>query len=102
MQCKNKFKQVSLAVLNYAGVNKDTLPAIIDPAYDYDNGTPEPDVDLTWMYSVLPYLEEQATYDLFAITRRRPWFRQSVHRVHANSADRDGSLYLPGGAGFPA
>ena len=79
MQCKNKFKQVSLAVLNYAGLHKETLPAIIDPADRHFLGDRE--ADLTWMYSVLPYLEEQATYDLFAPTEpngRTLWSRQTV------------------------
>ena len=80
MQCKNNFKQVSLAVLNYADVNNETIPPIIDPTAT-DGYWRAREVDLTWRYSVLPYLEEQGTYDLFAPTEpngRRQWGLRTV------------------------
>ena len=59
VQCANNFKQVALAVLQHAS-NTDELPARHDPrfreGYLYVKG---------WRFTILPYLEEQAIYDLF-------------------------------------
>ena len=54
MQCQNNLKQIGLAVLNYAGSHKETLPDI----WDGDEET-----RYSWRATVLPYLEEQGLYD---------------------------------------
>lgn len=52
-QCKNNQKQIGLAVLNYASAHKETLPAVRRPR------------SRSWRETILPFLEEQALFDLF-------------------------------------
>ena len=57
-QCANNFRQIALAVLNHAASHSDHLPSTVDPRYTSLQG-----YNLSWKYTILPFLEEQATYD---------------------------------------
>ncbi|MDZ7617879.1 MAG: DUF1559 domain-containing protein [Patescibacteria group bacterium] len=69
MQCANNLKQLGLAVLNYESAFK-----ILPPASHWRAAA---DVEVrnnaklceTWVILVLPYLEQQAVYDRFDLTR---------------------------------
>ncbi|MEM8679058.1 MAG: DUF1559 domain-containing protein [Planctomycetota bacterium] len=69
-QCKNKIKQMGLAVLTYEAA-KGHLPAAgivappLGPAVRFD---PLSGPQLSWLVLVLPFLEEQALYDQFELT----------------------------------
>lgn len=55
--CKNNLRQIGLATLLYATARKEELP----PLWLSDN--PQPWENFSWRVAVLPYMEEQATYD---------------------------------------
>jgi len=63
-QCASRFKQISLAALNYASASNDRLPPI------HDRQNPR----LGALYVMLPYLEESAIHEELAYIRvgRRP------------------------------
>ena len=59
VHCANNFKQVALAVLNYAS-GTDSLPAINNPRLRGDwFGLDQ----IGWKFTVLPFLEERAQHD---------------------------------------
>ena len=68
IQCANNFRQVGLGVLSYASANSDRLPGIYDPLFERMSRVMQrpgrPNIRPGWRYSVLPFIEEQATYDL--------------------------------------
>jgi prepilin-type N-terminal cleavage/methylation domain-containing protein/prepilin-type processing-associated H-X9-DG protein len=63
MSCQNKFKQIILAVHNYAGANSDKLP----PAnfYQVVNAKTGNVAQGSAHYAILPYLEEGNVFNLF-------------------------------------
>src|SRR5436190_16082811 len=63
-QCQNNLKQIGLAVLNYEATFK-AYPA--GSMYRLGTGTFATKVDYyeTWAISILPYMEQQAIYNLF-------------------------------------
>ncbi len=62
-QCSNNLKQISLALLNYEAAN-----GCFPPAYVADeNGRPMH----SWRVLILPYMEQQALYDLYRFDE--PW-----------------------------
>ena len=66
-QCANHFRQTALAILNDAGAHGDQLPPIRDPSsYRFRDEAKAWFYYLSWRFTILPFLEEQATYDLFA------------------------------------
>lgn len=69
MQCTNNLKQIGLALHNYHAA-KDTLP--------FATTCPETP-NATWAAFVLPYLEQQAVFDLFDFTR--PVFHSANQRA---------------------
>ncbi len=68
-QCQSNLKQVGLAVLNYESANK-ALPALMSWFDDGDPNTSAKRTDLgpNWVIDILPFLEQQATYDAFDFT----------------------------------
>jgi prepilin-type N-terminal cleavage/methylation domain-containing protein/prepilin-type processing-associated H-X9-DG protein len=61
VQCANNLKQIGLGILNYASTNRDSLP----PGGITEGpccGTPS---YTNWAISILPFMEEQALYDLY-------------------------------------
>lgn len=64
-ECQNHLKQIATAFLLHEGANKFLPTAGISPWHVGDamrgHGKKQPG---GWMYSILPYIEEQATYDL--------------------------------------
>lgn len=68
-QCQNKFKQVGLALHNYASANGH-FPAAVhhtaDSCTGHKAGNHDTDWGIgTWSVAILPQLEEQSTYDQF-------------------------------------
>jgi len=60
-QCKNQFKQMSLAALNHASTSDEQLPPLEHPLRQ----------ELGPRYFLLPYLEENEMHDVFS--PERPW-----------------------------
>ena len=61
-RCKNNLKQISLAVLNFAGAHADRLPALqhgirIGKSHNATYGA------YSWRAKILPFLEQQTVYD---------------------------------------
>ena len=61
-QCKSNLKQLGLAVLNYESAN-GVLPASV--TYFDGETSLDPRLGPNWVISVLPYMEEQTTFDAF-------------------------------------
>lgn len=61
MQCTNNLKQLGLAVHTHADANQGFMPC---GARDWNF--------LTWVYFVLPYIEQQARYDQMSIKYSHP------------------------------
>jgi prepilin-type N-terminal cleavage/methylation domain-containing protein/prepilin-type processing-associated H-X9-DG protein len=59
IQCANNLKQIGLALHNYAGANRDSLPP---GRLDYDGG-------VTWLVLILPYLEQDNFYKQWDTTQ---------------------------------
>src|SRR5438876_10985577 len=59
MQCQNNLHQIGLAIHNWAGAqsNVGTLPPMLDR-----NGSGQPWYDVTFFYTLLPYMEQKAIY----------------------------------------
>lgn len=55
-ECANKFKQVSLAVLNYAGANGDRLPPFRAQRYG-------------WRLALAPFVEDQGLFNAYDLTK---------------------------------
>lgn len=65
-QCNNRFKQVALAVLNYSSLHGETLPSVTSPlALTFKDSIPSWYRTVSWRHTILPFLEEQSTYDAF-------------------------------------
>jgi prepilin-type N-terminal cleavage/methylation domain-containing protein/prepilin-type processing-associated H-X9-DG protein len=64
-QCTNNLKQLGLALHNYMSANGDIMPPItIDQAWDgHNNQIPQPHQNWSQHARLLPYLEQQATYN---------------------------------------
>jgi prepilin-type N-terminal cleavage/methylation domain-containing protein/prepilin-type processing-associated H-X9-DG protein len=74
VQCASNIRQLALAVLNYESA-QGALPSSGDVTLKHDD---EYDVDifnhlggkrLSWLISILPYVEEQALYDRFDLNK---------------------------------
>ena len=63
--CSNRFRQVALATLAYAGANEDHLPGLVD-RLNYERHDWGAGPLYSWRYSILPFLEEQANHDKFS------------------------------------
>jgi prepilin-type N-terminal cleavage/methylation domain-containing protein len=64
MQCGNNLKQIGLAMHNYHDVNRQ-LPFASGYHYNAATNLLEPARTGTWAAFILPFLEEQAVFDLF-------------------------------------
>lgn len=66
-QCSNRFKQVALAVQSYSSLHGETLPSVTSPLALSLKGTiPSWYRTVSWRHTILPFLEEQSTYDAFS------------------------------------
>lgn len=59
-QCKNNMRQIGLGIHNYESANS-AQPKYHDTSDPYTWSKPGP----TWTMAILPFVEEQATFDLF-------------------------------------
>lgn len=64
-QCQNNIRQIALAIHNFHSAH-GTQPKYHDVEGDFTWGKP----GYTWTMAILPYMEEQALYDLFDPTVR--------------------------------
>lgn len=65
-QCQNNIRQTALAVLNYESATQE-LPPLMD-WWDDPNSDADPDefqMGPNWVIKVLPYMEQQSTFDAF-------------------------------------
>ncbi|MBR5711097.1 MAG: DUF1559 domain-containing protein [Thermoguttaceae bacterium] len=60
MQCANNIKQIGVALLNFENQNK-ALPM----ATPFTNTSPYNRLGLTWVGAILPFMEQNALYDLY-------------------------------------
>lgn len=67
-QCKNHLRQIGLALHNYHSTH-DTLPYAT-----YYNQTGHPLVGGLWTVLIMPYIEEQTSYDAFDLTVMAPMY----------------------------
>ena len=66
-QCTNRFKQVALATLNFASAHQDSLPAATNPmSKSFSKYVFAWEDCVSWRYTILPFLEEQAMHDTFS------------------------------------
>lgn len=63
-QCKNNLRQVGLGILNFESAHS-AQPKYHDTSDPYDWSKAGP----TWTMAILPFVEEQGTYDLFDFTQ---------------------------------
>ena len=89
LQCKNRLKQMGLAVLNYESARR-TLPVaglVAPPGDDVaftDSFDPQSGPQIGWLVLILPFIEEQALYDQFSISLTSSIFEQ-VHQPQSQS-----------------
>lgn len=69
-QCQNQLKQIGLACLNYESTNGALPPGSVGHC---DNDNARNCITTGWAIEILPYLEEQQTFDLFDFTRPK-WY----------------------------
>lgn len=87
-QCLNNIRNVTLAAMNFASSNKSKLPALsYYPLADTDNDPSTAPVTIrgrSWAVELLPFMDQQATYDRW--NKEQPWddLSMSVNRNLAN------------------
>ena len=69
-QCQNNIKNAALAVLNFESARNITPEGMTFLKAEEVNIGALGRFDANWIINVLPYLEEQALYDLFDLKRR--------------------------------
>lgn len=70
-QCQNNLKNLTLGLLSYHDANKVFPPLAEMPTGQMFNPLQDKGLFYSWAIRILPYIEEQATYDLFNITNGR-------------------------------
>ena len=75
-QCLNNIRNITVAALNFASSNKSRLPALAYypiANHDGDDGTtPEQPIEgRSWVVELLPYMDQQGTYDRW--NKERAW-----------------------------
>ncbi|MEM6329131.1 MAG: DUF1559 domain-containing protein [Planctomycetota bacterium] len=68
IQCANNLKQIGLGCLNYESANRTLPPGVEGKELFNDDDTPggqKAEVGIAWGVAILPYVEEQATFDQF-------------------------------------
>ena len=68
MQCINNFKQVGLALHNYHAVKGSFPPGNFETTTKYPNAPGA----FSWSVYLLPYVEQQAVYDLYTFGKYPP------------------------------
>jgi prepilin-type N-terminal cleavage/methylation domain-containing protein len=68
-QCKNNLKQIGLALHNYHDVHNTLPPGTAGPFNVFASETPFLGSQWGWGTFVLPYLDQQGTYDAIDVTR---------------------------------
>lgn len=65
-QCTSRFRQVAIAALNYSSSHGEQLPGVSDPLSLRFKKQRHWQLYVSWRFTLLPFLEQQTTYDLFA------------------------------------
>ena len=81
IQCKNRQKQIGLALLNYESATGTLPPAGLVAPYHrrsmFDHGfQPWTGLQVSWVVLVLPHMEEQALFDRFDLSDGQNVFTQ--------------------------
>ena len=69
-QCLNNLKQIGLACLNYESARRELPPGCIGIANDGNKSR----ITTSWGIEILPFMEQQAIFDLFDFTNDRGFF----------------------------
>jgi prepilin-type N-terminal cleavage/methylation domain-containing protein/prepilin-type processing-associated H-X9-DG protein len=73
-QCTNNLKQMGLAIHNYVSANTMMPPIVIDTAWDGNNKTiPAPVQTYSQQARLLPYLEQNTTYNAINLSIGARW-----------------------------
>ncbi len=93
MSCQNKFKQIILAVHNYAGANGDRLPPV--DFYQVVNSKTGNVAQGSAHYAILPYLEQQNLFNQFTADVKYPGYGNFTGGAASNYAPGEGALSVP-------
>lgn len=96
-ECRNKLKQLGLALHNYLDSHSAFPPGTINPLGDDSNGKNGgggPGIGAPWIVLILPYLDQTAHYSGFAkIAAERPevvdWFGNGTYTSQGITVGRD-------------
>ncbi len=104
-QCQNRLKQIGLACLNYESAF-GRYPAGVDGKGSYrdddgncsgpDSGCKE-EVGMAWGIAILPFMEEQATFDLFDYSGTKNYLSTEINGSglsNRQAGERSVSTYL--------
>ena len=90
-QCTNNLKQLGLAMANYLGTKKDTLPGGAIQDQKFGTGTTAPYRGVTFFVYLLPHMEQQTVYSRWNF---KDLSKNSIGR-DAPTATQIGSLLCP-------
>ncbi len=79
--CQNKLKQIGLACLSHESVHGN-LPAGVEGKNlfnDDDSPGSKQEVGMSWGIAILPYIEEQQTYDLFDFSGNNNYLTDTIN-----------------------
>jgi prepilin-type N-terminal cleavage/methylation domain-containing protein len=93
MTCQNKFKQIILAVHNYAGANNDKLPPV--NFYQVVNASTGRVAQGSAHYAILPYLEQDNLYRQFTADVTYPGYGNFTGGTSSNYVRGQGALSVP-------
>lgn len=88
-QCLNNLRNVTVAVHNFASSNKSRLPAL---AYFPSNGGSGRIEGRSWVVELLPFMDQQGTYDRW--DKSRAWNSTATNVNGAKNFDLANDLYI--------
>lgn len=84
-QCANNLKQLGVAALNFESANGRFPPGYLGPIPQTNSAPSFDDAQYVTLFAyLLPYIEHQATYDIFAPMTEAPWLLLDVDRIGKN------------------
>lgn len=95
--CQNQLKQIGLACLNYESTN-GAFPAGVEGKGLYNDddspGGAKEEIGMVWGVTILPYLEEQTTYDQFDFSDNKNYLSSAINQTGVSNAQAgERSLY---------
>jgi prepilin-type processing-associated H-X9-DG protein len=96
IHCSNSYKQVTLAVLQHASAHSEKLPSQWHPMFGDEPWRGE---FLSWRYTVLPFMEEQAMFD--ALSSGKWFFAEPPTAPRGDRFARVAAYQCPSSPGDP-